>query len=245
MLPVFGLSLIISIALCVHAVRTNQNMYWLWIILAIPWLGALVYFVAIVLPEMLGGSTARRVSVATRAALDPERDYRTAKRAHDDSPTVGNAMRMAAAAADLGRFDEAERLYGDAARGIHADDPTLLLGRANALLELNRYEEALGVLEALGHNLDQGRTPQAALALGRACEGVGRITEADTAYAWAAERMPGLEAMARYAAFMARHGRRPEAEALVADIDKRIARIKGPLRGEARGWRDLAAQALN
>jgi len=245
MLPVFGLSLIISIALCVHAVRTNQNMYWLWIILAIPWLGALVYFVAIVLPEMLGGSTARRVSVATRAALDPERDYRTAKRAHDDSPTVGNAMRMAAAAADLGRFDEAERLYGDAARGIHADDPTLLLGRANALLELNRYEEALGVLEALGHNIDQGRTPQAALALGRACEGVGRITEADTAYAWAAERMPGLEAMARYAAFMARHGRRPEAEALVADIDKRIARIKGPLRGEARGWRDLAAQALN
>ena len=245
MLPVFGLSLIISIALCVHAVRTNQNMYWLWIILAIPWLGALVYVVAIVLPEMLGGSTARRVSVATRAALDPERDYRTAKRAHDDSPTVGNAMRMAAAAADLGRFDEAERLYGDAARGIHADDPTLLLGRANALLELNRYEEALGVLEHLGHNIDQGRTPQAALALGRACEGVGRISEADTAYAWAAERMPGLEAMARYAAFMARHGRRPEAEALVADIDKRIARIKGPLRGEARGWRDLAAQALN
>ena len=245
MLPVFGLSLIVSIVLCVHAVRTNQNMYWLWIILAIPWLGALVYFVAIVLPEMLGGSTARRVSVATRAALDPERDYRTAKRAHDDSPTVGNAMRMAAAAADLGRFDEAERLYGDAARGIHADDPTLLLGRANALLELNRYEEALGVLEALGHNIDQGRTPQAALALGRACEGVGRISEADTAYAWAAERMPGLEAMARYAAFMARHGRRPEAEALVADIDKRIARIKGPLRGEARGWRDLAAQALN
>jgi hypothetical protein len=245
MLPVFGLSLIFSIALCVHAVRTNQNMYWLWIILAIPWLGALVYFVAIVLPEMLGGSTARRVSVATRAALDPERDYRTAKKAHDDSPTVGNAMRMAAAAAQLGRYDEAERLYAESARGIHADDPTLLLGRANALLEMNRYDDALEVLEQLGHNIDQGRTPQAALALGRACEGAGRIAEADAAYAWAAERMPGLEAMARYAAFMARHGRRAEAEAMVADIDKRVARIKGALRGEARGWRDLAAQALN
>jgi hypothetical protein len=245
MLPVFGVSLIFSIALCVHAVRTNQNMYWLWIILAIPWLGGLVYLIAIVLPEAMGGSTARRMSAVTRAALDPERDYRAAKRAHDDSPTVGNAMRMAASAADLGRFDEAERLYADAARGIHADDPTLLLGRANALLELNRFDEALGVLEQLGHNIDQGRTPQAALALGRACEGVGRISEADTAYGWAAERMPGLEAMARYAAFLARHGRRPEAEAMVADIDKRIARIKGPLRGEARGWRDLAAQALN
>ena len=245
MLPVFGLSLIFSIALCVHAVRTNQNMYWLWIILAIPWLGGLVYLIAIVLPEMMGGSTARRMGAATRAALNPERDYRAAKAAHDDSPTVGNAMRMAAAAAGLGRYDEAERLYADAARGIHADDPTLLLGRANALLELKRFDEALGVLEQLGHNIDQGRTPQAALALGRACEGAGRIAEADAAYAWAAERMPGLEAMARYAAFMARHGRRAEAERMVADIDQRIARIKGPLRGEARGWRDLAAQALN
>ena len=154
-------------------------------------------------------------------------------------------MRLASAAAALGRYDEAERLYADAARGIHADDPTLLLGRANALLELNRYQDALTVLEQLGHNVDEGRSPQTALALGRACEGVGRIQEADTAYAWAAERMPGLEAMARYAAFMARHGRRPEAERMVADIDQRIARIKGPLRAEARGWRDLAAQALN
>jgi hypothetical protein len=245
MLPVFGLSFIVSIVLCVHAVRTNQNMYWLWIILMIPWLGALVYLVAVFLPDVMGGTTARRMGAATRAALDPERDYRAAKSAHDDSPTVGNAMRMAAAAASLGRYDQAEQLYADAARGIHADDPTLLLGRANALLELNRFDDALGVLEQLGHNVDQGRTPQAALALGRACEGVGRITEADTAYAWAAERMPGLEAMARYAAFMAHHGRRAEAEAMVADIDKRIARIKGPLRGEARGWRDLAAQALN
>ena len=244
MLPVFGLSLIFSIILCVHAVRTNQNMYWLWIILAIP-LGNLVYFVAIVVPEMLGGTTARRMGAATSAALNPERDYRANKKAYDDSPTAGNAMRFAQAAASLRRYDEAEQLYRDAAQGIHADDPTLLLGRANALLELNRPEEALGVLEHLGRNVDEGRSPQAALALGRACEGVGRISEADTAYAWAAERMPGLEAMARYAAFMARHGRRPEAQAMVADIDKRITRIKGPLRGEARGWRDLAAQALN
>ena len=244
MLPVFGLSLIFSIILCVHAVRTNQNMFWLWIILVIP-LGNIVYLVAIVLPSMLGGTTARRMGAATRAALDPGRDYRSAKSAHDDSPTVGNAMRLASAAAALGRYDEAERLYADAARGIHADDPTLLLGRANALLELSRYQDALTVLEQLGHNVDEGRSPQTALALGRACEGVGRIQEADSAYAWAAERMPGLEAMARYAAFMARHGRRPEAERMVADIDQRIARIKGPLRVEARGWRDLAAQALN
>jgi hypothetical protein len=245
MLPVFGLSLLLSVPMCIHVVRTGQQLYWLWIILAFPWIGAAVYGIAIVLPDMLGGTTARRMGAATSAALNPERDYRATKRAYDDSPTAGNAMRFAQAAASLRRYDEAEQLYREAAQGIHADDPTLLLGQANALLELNRPAEALTVLELLGPNIEQGRSPQAALALGRACEGVGRIKEADTAYAWASERMPGLEAMARYAAFMARHGREAEARDMVADIDKRITRIKGPLRAEARGWRDLAAQALS
>ena len=43
MLPAFGLSLLFSIALCVHVVRTNQAMYWLMIILMLQPLGGLVY----------------------------------------------------------------------------------------------------------------------------------------------------------------------------------------------------------
>ena len=74
---------------------------------------------------------------------------------------------------------------------MHADDPTLLLGRANALIELGRPAEALTVLEALGDDVDKGRSPNAALALGRAYEGLGRYDEADSAYDWAVARLPG------------------------------------------------------
>jgi hypothetical protein len=239
-----GLSLIFSIALCVHVVRTDRQLYWLLIILLFQPLGGLIYLIAIVLPETFGGTTARRVSAAARATLDPERDYRQAKAAHADSPTVGNSMRLAAAAAALGRHGEAEMLYRDAAQGIHAEDPTLLLGRANALLELGRHAEALEVLERLRKDTDQGGTPPASLAFGRAYEGLGRTAEAETAYQSASERLPGLEALARYAAFQARSGRRDEAKRTIADIDARIARMKGPFRAEAKSWRDLAAQAL-
>ena len=244
MFGLIGLSLVFSVLLCVHVVRTGREMYWLFIILAFQPLGGVVYALINVLPDVFGGTTARRLSTAARETLDPTREYREAKTACDDAPTVRNQSRLAAAAMALGKPDEAERLYADAAQGIHAEDPALLLGRANALLELNRFAEALEVLEKLGKNEADGRTPSAALALGRAYEGLGRVAEADTALQWAAERIPGFEGMARYTAFMARHGRRAEAEDCLADMDKRIARLNATFRKEARHWRDLAAKAV-
>jgi hypothetical protein len=243
-LPLFGLSLIFSVLLCVHVVRTHREMYWLWIILAFQPIGGLVYAAAIILPELLGGRTARRLGQAARETLDPDRDYRVAKAAHDDSPTVANAIRLAAAAMTLGRHAEAWELYRDAAQGVHADDPTLLLGGANALIELGRYGEALSLLERLGRDQTTPRTPTSALALGRAYEGLGRNAEAEAAYDWAAGRLPGLEGLGRYAAFLARTGRKAQAQEALAEMDRRIERADPYFRKTARVWRDLAARAL-
>ena len=235
--------LLIGIALCVHVVRTNQPLFWIFVILFVPVLGSVVYLIAIVIPEMTGGTRAKRMGMAARDALDPGREYRQAKAATDDSPTVHNRMRLAAAAASLGRHAEAEQLYAEAMQGIHADDPALLLGRANALIELGRAPEALPLVEKL---LDEQatRSPATALAQARVLEALGRYAEADTAYQWAAGRLPGLEALARYAAFLARVGRKDEAADNLAEIDRRIARANPQFRREGRAWRDLAAQAL-
>lgn len=238
-----GLSLLFSILLCVHVVRTNQQLYWLLIILIFQPLGGLIYLVAIVIPELSGGARARRFGMAARDALDPTREYRQAKAATDEAPTVHNQMRLAAAAAALGRHAEAEALYAQAAHGIHADDPALLLGRANALIEIGRANEALPLLDKLSEEAT-ARSPVTALAQARALEAVGRYGEAAAAYEWAAGRLPGLEGLARYAAFLARTGRRPEAEDNLAEIDRRLQRANPQFRREGRAWRDLAAQAL-
>jgi hypothetical protein len=244
MLPGIGLWLIISIVLCVHVVRTHREMYWLFIILMVPTLGALVYVAAVIIPELFGGRTARRFSSAARETLDPDRAYRQAKVAHDDSPTVANAIRLAAAAMSMGRFAEAEALYGGAARGVHAEDPTLLLGRASALIELGRFAEALVLLERLETPKADARSPTQILAFARAYEGLGRNAEAEPAYDFAAGRLPGLEGLARQAAFLARTGRKQEAAEALAEMDRRIQRADPVFRKEARTWRDLAARAL-
>ena len=243
-LGVFGLSLLFSVVMCVHVVRTNQQLYWLGIILFFQPLGAPVYFIAVVLPELTRGKAARTLGRAARETLDPSREYRRAKQAADDSPTVANQMRLAQAAAAMGRHAEAEALFAQAAQGIHAEDPTLLLGRATALVELDRAAEALPLLDQLDALPDHTPSPQESLTLARAYEGLGRNTEAETAYKEALQVLDRLEGLARYAAFLARTGRKAEAREIVTEIDKRVERTKGAFRAEAKAWRDLAAQAL-
>ncbi len=243
-LPLLGLSLLFSIALCVHVVRTHREMFWLWIILIFQPLGGVVYLAAVILPELLGGKTARTVGNAARQALDPQREYREAARALDDAPTVANRVRMAVAATELGKHAEAETLYADSLTGMYADDAQLLLGRANALLELNRPAEALPLLEKLGEQPNAGRTPHTMLALGRAYQALGRDEQADTALSWAADHYPGFEGIARYTAFLVRQGRKDEARAKLAEIDKRLSKTHSHFRKEAKRWRDFAASAI-
>ena len=243
-LPALGLSLLFSILLCVHAVRTGREMFWLFIILLFQPIGGIVYLAAVVLPELLRGPAVRSAGHAAREAIDPGRAYREAKAEIEETPTVHNQMRLAAAAADLGRWDETERLYREAAHGVHADDPALILGRANALVELGRYDEALALLERQDIVEDRGRRPQVTLATARALEGVGRGGEADAAYQEAAALVPGLEGLGRRAAFLARHGRSDEAKAILDYIDRRLAKAPVVFRKEGRVWRDLAAEAM-
>jgi hypothetical protein len=68
------------------------------------------------------------------------------------------------------------------------------------------------------------------LPFARAYEGLGRNQDADEAFRFAADRVPGLEAGGRYVAFMAKTGRREDAEIGFAEIERRLQKIAPPLR---------------
>ncbi len=241
-LPFMALEFMAAIAMAVHAWRTSQNTYWIWIIIVFQPIGPLVYFFAVLLPEWSGGPTARRLGQAARETLDPGRAYRTAKAAYDDTPTVQNMMKLAEAASGTGGWQEAEDLYRKASQGLYADDPTLLQGRARALLELGRPAEALELIDQLQK---QGPVPpQGDLLRARALAEVGRLGDAERYFKSAAERLPGLEAMARYCVFLFEVGRRDEAKEILDEITKRAAKAQAHFRKEAMTWRDFAAKRI-
>jgi hypothetical protein len=228
-----------------HVVRTGRLQPWLWILVIAPVLGPLIYLFAVLIPEWTQGPTARRVTQVAVKVLDPEKEYRAAAAQLADTPSVQNNVRVGHAAMSLGRFEEAEARYREATAGSHADDPDLIARHAQALVELGNHKAALERLEAVraldAKMIERG---DVALLFARALEGLGRFDEAEPPYRWAADRVPGLEAASRYAAFLAKTGKAEEARLAVNEIERRFAKIAPALRPAAKPWRDMAAEAL-
>ena len=148
---IFGISLYVIIALffAVHAVRTQQNMYWLLILFLFPGLGSLVYFFVIYLPALRQSRGARAATRAISQLVDPNRAVREARTNFDRAPTVEHRMRLGAALLNAGNAAEALEHYRAAASGPFSSDPALLQGLARAQFANGDFPATQDTLEKL------------------------------------------------------------------------------------------------
>jgi hypothetical protein len=148
---IFGISLYVIIALffAVHAVRTQQNIYWLLILFLFPGLGSLVYFFVIYLPALRQSRGARAATRAISQLVDPNRAVREARTNFDRAPTVEHRMRLGAALLNAGNAAEALEHYRAAASGPFSSDPALLQGLAGALFANSDFSATQDTLEKL------------------------------------------------------------------------------------------------
>jgi hypothetical protein len=147
----FGISLYVIIALffAVHAVRSQQNMYWLLILFLFPGLGSAVYFFVIYLPSLRQSRGARVATRAISQFVDPNRAVREARTDFDRAPTVAHRMRLGAALLDAGNAAEALEHYQAAVSGPFSSDPALLQGLARAQFASGNASATRDTLEKL------------------------------------------------------------------------------------------------
>ncbi|MFM0337020.1 hypothetical protein [Paraburkholderia fungorum] len=173
---IFGISLYVIIALffAVHAMRNQQNMYWLLILFLFPGLGSAVYFFVIYLPSLRQSRGARTATRAISQFVDPNRAVREARTDFDRAPTVAHRMRLAAALLEAGNAAEALEHYQAAASGPFSSDPALLQGLARAQFANGNASATQDALEKLfaAHPLTR-RQPEPALLYARALEAIG------------------------------------------------------------------------
>ena len=74
-----GLHFLVAIYFAIHAVRSGQQTYWLFILFSFPLLGSIVYFFAIYLPDSRVERGARKVVARAAKAMDPTRELREAR----------------------------------------------------------------------------------------------------------------------------------------------------------------------
>lgn len=232
------MSLIIQVTLIIHVLRTGRPNWWIFFILMAPGIGSGIYILLEILPNSGLMPNMRKVEQKLVQSIDPTRELRAAQEAFDLTPTIGNRLRFAEASANMGDFAGAEMLYRDSLTGQYEDDPAALIGHARTLVELGRNQQALDRINQLRVLGREG--PQEALIFARAAEGLGNNADAEDAYAFAAPRIPTLEAQARYIRFLRLAGKDVDATRELQEFDARLSRVPRHFQTDARKWRTLA-----
>ena len=231
------LHIAVAIFFAIHAVRHSRNNYWLFILLAFPFLGSVVYFFAEYLPEVRHTRVARKAVGAVTALIDPGRDLRAARADFERTPSVEHRARLADAllAADQGAV--AVEHYRQCVTGHYAKDAKLRTGLARALFMAGQPREAAGTLRSLFADEPERHTGAAALLLARA------VAEFDEAQALAAfdealQRHPTTETRCAYGLYLAGLDRDAQARVLLEQAVR-----DGRLGGEHA--RELNREALD
>ena len=243
-MPVIGILELIAIACAVHVVRTGRAYYWIYILIGMPGIGALVYFLAEIMPELMQTRTARQTASGVVRAINPGKGMREAVRRVEITPTAENKAFLAEQYLLAGQAAEAAALYRDALVGVHATDPGMMLGLARALFAQGDTAETEIVLDKLREANPDYNTPDGHLLYTRSLEDQGKIDAALEEYRALAVYYPGQEARCRYAMLLLRSGRADEARQMFGEICQLIEYGPRYQRRAQRAWHDIARRSL-
>jgi hypothetical protein len=217
-MPLLILSVAIQIALIVHAVRTGRSPYWIIILLLMPGIGSLAYFIVELLPELSSSRRARAAFRGVRKTLDPGGELRQKQREHRLSGSVDATRHLASELIAVGKFREATDHYRNALTGLYEDDPDLMLGLATAQFGDEDYQASKRTLEELIEKNPDYKSPEGHLLYARSAEQCGDLALAESEYEAVAGYYAGAEAKVRYAAFLERCDRKSAALEVYEDI---------------------------
>lgn len=242
--PLFLLTFVCQLAVCVHVVRTGRPLYWILIVVMVPLLGMLVYGLAEVLPELRNNPSARRAARQVRSKLDPDRDRRDADRRLGLSDTPETRRQLAEQCLARGDNARAEELFQTALSGLYKQDPDLMLGLAKAQFALGKAADARATLDALIAANPGFRSVDGHLLYARAVEAQGDVPAALHEYETVVQGYPGEEARARYALLLKRAGEPAKARKLFQEILTRSDALPRYYQREQREWIQLARSEL-
>lgn len=242
-----GIHVILALLCAIHAVRTRQEMYWLFILFMFPLLGSLVYLFAIYLPHSrLERGALQAVSAAVKA-VDPNREVREARARFTEAPTAQNRMRLAEALLEQGNATEAADQYQQCLTGPFASDLEIRFGAAHAMTECQRYEEAIQHLEEIRAEEPKFRAEAVSILLARCYAGTSRAAKARDEFDSALKKFGSFGAKAEYAIWLYSQGDLEPADKLFGDLEaiqKRwnsaSRRLNEPVAHRLRAARELA-----
>ena len=240
----FGLSIVLQFICLVHMVRTGRPTWWAWILIGGSFLGVAVYAVTQILPDLNNDPRARGAARGLAKKINPHRDLRRLRDELARADTVKNRLQLGAEFMALGEAGEAEGVFRECLKGMHATDPDILLDLARAQFAQDKFADAHATLSTLISSNPDFKSPDGHLLYARTLDLLDRPQEALAEYDVLDESYPGEEARVRKAELLIKLGRSADAR---ATLEKTLARTRiAPAfyRKAQREWIDRAKKLV-
>ena len=244
-MPILGaVVLVIQICFAVHALKTGRPYWWLFVIMAAPVVGCILYYFIEVFPSTRESRKAERAMQAIAKAFDPDKSLREHVANLEDCGSVDNRLALARSCMERKMYPEAVSLYRSCLSGVHESDPNIRHGLAAALLGAGKFDEAQAAAQALRKSHAAFRAPEVQLVLAKALEGLERFDEALAEYRVLADTYVGEEGRWRYGALLMRTGRAAEADAVFQRMLRNANRMPEHYREAQHEWLALAEKEI-
>ena len=149
-MPVLAvLVFVIQLCFAYHALKTGRPYWWLFVIMAFPVMGCLLYYFIQVFPTSRESRRAAKAMRAVSRALHPDRTLNERMAELEACGSVENRIALARTCIGHGKYYEAAALYRSCMSGIYENDPDIRFGLANALELCSVHEEAIKVASGL------------------------------------------------------------------------------------------------
>ena len=236
--------IILQIYFCVHVFRHDKERFWIFIIILVPLIGCIVYFLTQVLPDFIQDRKLKRMGVSLINTLDPQREIRRLQDELEISDSIDNRLALADAYVHAGQPGPAIDLYEKCLTGIHQDDPDIMLKQAQACFSNGENQKAKDILDKLLASDPEHKSYDGHLLYAKVLEALNLIEPAVREYEVLANGYPGEEARVRYGLLLKKMGQEDRAQALFRETLTRIKRAPGFYLKKEKYWIEIASDNL-
>jgi hypothetical protein len=221
--------LVLQAIAILHFARRRPDTYWIWIILIGGGLGALVYIVAEVLPDM-------NLVVSSFEGFSRRRRIGHLERIVIDNPAVGNLEELADLLLEEGKFARARELYDKVIATSRTDSLDPFYRRGIAEIELEDFKGALADLDRVVAKDPKYDFHRALGLLAHAHSRAGDPEQADALFKRATDISTMSETYYNYASFLSEHQRPAEAREWAQRILAKKPTMPRYLQRRERPW---------
>jgi hypothetical protein len=232
----FPWSLILQVVAIIHFIRRRPDMFWIYIIVFLGPLGALIYLVVVALPDFSTFGLA--MSGVPRRKRITELEAKV-----EDNPSAANYEELGDLYMDTGNLEQARAAF-DKAIAARSDTQDSFYRRGVCALKLGDAAAAIPDLERVVKEDPAYDFHRAAGLLAHACAKAGQKEKAEALFQKAILSSTLSETYLNYAELLASEGRIAEARQWAQKVLDKERTMPGYLRRRERVWFQSANELL-